>query len=77
MKKYGKTIVFLVCILGLAASLAMNVVLLRKTASLRLLDVADVGLAPFCMGKSEKCISTRTTTRIFGEHFRMRKWQNG
>lgn len=51
MKKYGKTIVFLVCILGLAASLAMNVVLLRKTASLRLLDVADVGLAPLLYGE--------------------------
>lgn len=46
MKKYGKYIVFVACILGLAASLAMNGYLLRKTASLCLLDVTDVGLAP-------------------------------
>lgn len=46
MKKYGKTIVLALCILGLVASLAMNVVLLRKTTGLRLLDVTDVGLAP-------------------------------
>ena len=46
MKKYGKTIVLALCVLGLAASLIMNVVLLRKTTALRLLDVTDVGLAP-------------------------------
>jgi len=46
MKKDGKYIVFVACILGLAASLAMNGYLLRKTASLCLLDVTDVGLAP-------------------------------
>lgn len=45
MKKYGKTIVLALCVLGLAASLIMNVVLLRKTTALRLLDVTDVGLA--------------------------------
>lgn len=46
MKKYGKTIVLSLCVLGLAASLSMNVVLLRKTTALRLLDVTDVGLTP-------------------------------
>ena len=46
MKKYGRTIVLALCVLGLAASLIMNVVLLRKTTALRLLDVTDVGLAP-------------------------------
>lgn len=46
MKKYGETIVLAFCVLGLAASLIMNVVLLRKTTALRLLDVTDVGLAP-------------------------------
>lgn len=46
MKKYGRTIVLTFCVLGLAASLIMNVVLLRKTTALRLLDVTDVGLAP-------------------------------
>lgn len=51
MKKYGKTIVLALCVLGLVASLAMNVVLLQKTASLRLLDVADVGLAPLLDAK--------------------------
>ena len=45
MKKYGRTIVLAFCVLGLAASLIMNVVLLRKTTALRLLDVTDVGLA--------------------------------
>lgn len=45
MKKYGKTIVLALCVLGFAASLIMNVVLLRKTTALRLLDVTDVGLA--------------------------------
>ncbi len=46
MKKYGRTIVLTFCVLGLAASLIMNVVFLRKTTALRLLDVTDVGLAP-------------------------------
>ena len=46
MKKYGRSIVLAFCVLGLAASLIMNVVLLRKTTALRLLDVTDVGLAP-------------------------------
>lgn len=51
MKKYGKTIVLALCVLGLVASLIMNVVLLRKTTALRLLGVTDVGLAPLLDGE--------------------------